>query len=173
MNRNWDEETIRQLFHELRCEDQCHTPQFGEVLTAARNRNTSSITLTWSIRFAGAAALCVLVLLTIRLSIPITNPKEQSVPERGPSSLAPSDTTSEVVRNLTEPPKAQRHPTIRRQSRPRQFSRSLTVAMKSLSSWQSPTAALLPTPQDEILNKLPRLGESLRTIKSFSPDQFN
>ena len=172
MNRNWDEETIRQLFHELRCQDQCNTPQFGEVLTAARNRNTSSIILTWSIRFAGAAALCVLVLLTIRLSIPVTKPQEQSGPDSGPSSLAASDTTSEVVRNLTEPPKAQRHPTIRRQTRPRQFPSSLAIAMKSLSSWQSPTAALLQTPQDEILNTLPRLGESLRTVKTFSPDQF-
>jgi len=170
MNQNWDEKTIRQLFLELRREDQRHEPQFGAMLTAARDTNKGSNTLAWSIKFATAAALCVLVVVTIRLWT--TKPLEES-PKLAPSSLAAVETKTEPVTNPTQSPKKQRHPTIRRQSRPSQFSSSLAIDIKSLSSWQSPTAALLQTPQDEILNKLPRLGESLRTIKQFSPDQFN
>ena len=173
MNRNGDEERIRQLFHELRREDQGIAPQFGDVFTAARNRNKGSNTATWSIRFAAAAVLCVLVLITIRVSTPVTSHEEQTAPGSTLSPIAPSDTTVNVVRSPSQTPRTQPRPTIRRQSRPRQFSTSLAIVMKSLSSWQSPTAALLQTPQDEILNTLPRLGESLRTIKSFSPDQFN
>ena len=173
MNRNGDEERIRQLFHELRREDQGIAPQFGEVFTAAWNRNKGSNTATWSIRFAAAAVLCVLVLITIRVSTPVTPQEEQTAPGSTLSPVVSSDTTTNVVRSLSQTPKTQWHPTIRKQLRPRQFSISLAIAMKSLSSWQSPTAALLQTPQDQILNKLPRLGESLRTIKSFSPDQFN
>lgn len=172
MNRNGDEERIRQLFHELRREDQRIAPQFGDVFTAAWNRNKGSNTATWSIRFAAAAVLCVLVLITIRLSTPVPQ-EEQTAPSSTLSPVASSDKTTNVVRSLPQTPKIQRHPTIRKQLRPRQLSSSLAISMKSLSSWQSPTAALLQTPQDEILNTLPRLGESLRTIKSFSPDQFN
>ncbi|HKA17451.1 MAG TPA: hypothetical protein VKN18_03960 [Blastocatellia bacterium] len=173
MNRNGKEESIRQLFHELRCEDQRHAPQFGDLLTAARNRNEGSNIPTWSIKFAAAAVLCVLVLITIRLSTPVRPQEQQLVPDSASGPLAASDKTTDVVRNLSQPPKTQRHPSIRRQSRPRQFSSSLAIAMKALSSWQSPTAALLDTPQDRMLNTLPRLGESLRTIKPLSPDQFN
>ena len=173
MNRNGDEEKIRQLFHELRREDQGIAPQFRDVFTAARNRKKGSITATWSIRFAAAAVLCVLVLITIRVSTPVTPQEEQAAPDSTLSPVASSDTTTNVVRSLSQPPKTLRKPRIRRQLRPSQFSSSLAIAMKSLSSWESPTAALLQTPQDEILNTLPRLGESLRTIKSFSPDQFN
>ena len=172
MNRNGDEERIRQLFHELRREDQGIAPQFGDVFTAAWNRNKGSNTATWSIRFAAAAVLCVLVLITIRLSTPVPQ-EEQTAPGSTLSPAASSDTTTKVVGSLSQTPNTQGHPTIRRRLRPRQFSSSLAISMKSLSSWQSPTAALLQTPQDEILNTLPRLGESLRTIKSFSPDQFN
>ena len=58
-------------------------------------------------------------------------------------------------------------------ARPRRSSDHLAIAMKSLFAWQSPTASLLKTPEDELLKSLPRLGESLQTIKSFSPDKFN
>ena len=172
MNRNGDEERIRQLFRELRREEQRIAPQFGDVFTAAWNRNKGSNTATWSIRFAAVAVLCVLVLIAIRVSTPAPR-EEQTAPDSSLSPVASSDTAVNVVRSLSQKPKTQRHPTIRRQLRPTQFSSSLAIAMKSMSSWQSPTAALLQTPQDEILNTLPRLGESLRTIKSFSPDQFN
>ena len=173
MNRNGDEKRIRQLFHDLRCEEQFIAPHFGAVLTAARNRNKGSNTPAWSMRFAAAAMLFVLALITIRVSTAVRPGTEQLVPASTPSAVASSDTTTDGVRTLSQPPKTQPRPSIRRQARPRQFSNSLAIAMKSLSSWQSPTAALLQTSQDEMLNSLPRLGESLRTIKPFSPDQFN
>jgi hypothetical protein len=45
--------------------------------------------------------------------------------------------------------------------------------MKTLSAWQSPTASLLKAPGEEMLKSLPRLGESLQSIKILSPDEFN
>jgi hypothetical protein len=112
------------------------------------------------------------VLITIRMSRSVM-PQEPAEQDVAPAFLASSNTTNDVVRNQSRPSNARRHPRVRSQSRSTQFSSSLENAMKSLSFWQSPTAALLQTPQDEMLNTLPRLGESLRSIKSFSPDQFN
>jgi len=65
------------------------------------------------------------------------------------------------------------HKAVIKRARHRRPSNQIVIAMKSLFAWQSPTASLLQTPDDVLLRSLPRLGESLRTIKSFSPDEFN
>jgi hypothetical protein len=172
MNQNGDEERIRQLFHELSCQERSLAPKFAGVLARAQNRNKGSETLAWSLKFAAAAGLCLAVLLTIRVLRPVSS-QEPAGHDSAPSSIASSGTDTVVVRNASGPIITGRQAGARRRSRQQQFSRSLAITMKSLSSWQSPTAALLQTPQDEMLRTLPRLGESLQTIKSFSPDQFN
>ena|SRR5215813_10831375 len=169
MNQNGDEERIRQLFHELSRQEQSLAPEFTVVLARAGNRNNRSETLAWSLKAAAAAGLCLAVLLTIRVLRSVGS-QEPAGHDSAPSAIASSETAG-VARNVPRPTSTGRQAGAKRRSRQMQFSRSLAITMKSLSSWQSPTAVLLQTPQDEMLRTLPRLGESLQTIKLFSPDQ--
>jgi hypothetical protein len=45
--------------------------------------------------------------------------------------------------------------------------------VESLFAWQSPTASLLSSTADDLLMSLPRVGDSLESIKYFSPDSWN
>ena len=171
MSQNGDEERIRQLFHELNGQEQSLAPRFTGVLARAENRNNGSRKLALSLKFAGVAGLCLAVLLTIRLLRPVSS--EEPDRDSAPPDVIASSPTDAGKTNISGTMNIERRPGARRRSRKQQFSRSLAITMKSLSSWQSPTATLLQIPQDDMLRTLPRLGESLRTIKSFSPDQFN
>lgn len=173
MNQNGDEERIRQLFHELSCEDQRRAPAFVNLLTATESRSKgSSFRALWPLKIVAAGILCLTVLIVFRASRRVS-PQEPAVQNPTTNALASSSVPDNVIRNL--PPPAKPGPLSTRRARPRQrqFSGSLTVAMRSLSSWQSPTSALLQSPRDDMLNRLPRLGESLQMIRTFSLDQFN
>jgi hypothetical protein len=41
----------------------------------------------------------------------------------------------------------------------------------AISSWQSPTATLLSSQNDALLNSLPQLNESVKELKSFLPNK--
>jgi hypothetical protein len=41
----------------------------------------------------------------------------------------------------------------------------------ALSSWRSPTATLLSSQNDALLNSLPQLNENARELKSFLPNK--
>jgi len=43
----------------------------------------------------------------------------------------------------------------------------------AISSWQSPTTALLRSPGDEVLTSLPQLNQSANELKSFLPSRSN
>ena len=62
---------------------------------------------------------------------------------------------------------------VTKRTRGRRQSDRMAFAVKSLFAWQSPTTSLLTIPDDKLLNSLPRLGESLQMIKTYSPEQFN
>jgi hypothetical protein len=51
--------------------------------------------------------------------------------------------------------------------------RKLTREAKAITSWQSPTAALLSSPNDEIFTSLPQLNQSASDLKSFLPSRSN
>jgi hypothetical protein len=173
MNQNGDEKRIRQLFLELSYEDQRRAPAFVNLLTGTESRSKGpSSRAFWPLKIVATAMLCLAVLIGFRALRPVI-PQEPVVQDSTTNVLGSSSAPNDVVRNL--PPPAKRGPLSPGRTRPRhrQFSGSLTVAMRSLSSWQSPTSALLQSPRDDMLNRLPRLGESLQMIRSFSLDQFN
>jgi hypothetical protein len=117
------------------------------------------------------AALLIAMAIIVRPSKPQGPARDDqatapTVPPEAPLSIVPRQPG--VVAPGVEPRKV-----IIKHARHRRTTDQLAVAMNSLFAWQSPTASLLKTPDDELLRSLPRLGESLKTIKSFSPDQFN
>jgi hypothetical protein len=176
MNLNGDEKRIQQLFREMSLDDQRRAPQFASVLAAARSGMARSQNRTRSLRYAMAVAmLCAALLIAMAIIVRLSKPQgparddqatAPTVPPEAPPSIVPRQPG--VVAPGVEPRKV-----IIKHARHRRTTDQLAVAMNSLFAWQSPTASLLKTPDDELLRSLPRLGESLKTIKSFSPDQFN
>ena len=172
MNQNGDEKRIRQLFHELSFEDLNRAPEFATVLAASkRQKSSGSSVLWWPVKVAAAAIMCVGLLIAYQA---MRRGESQEPPQVLTATAVPSPgASSDVVRSSPEPSKRGSRPIATRRRHHAQFSSSLTFAIRSMSSWQSPTAVLLQSPRDEMLKGLPRLGESLQMIKTFSLDQFN
>ena len=173
MNLNGDEKRIQQLFREMSGDDQRRAPEFASVLAAARSGMARSQNRTRSLRFAMAVAmLCAALLIAMAIIVRPSKPNGPARDEQATSLTAPPEASP------SNPPKQPgvRAPRVRviiKRVRHHRTTDQLAVAMNSLFTWRSPTASLLKTPGDELLRSLPRLGESLQTIKSFSPDQFN
>ena len=51
--------------------------------------------------------------------------------------------------------------------------RKTEKAAKEIESWQSPTAALLSSPSDDLFKSLPQLNENANELKSFLPNHSN
>ena len=173
MNLNGDEKRIQQLFREMGLDDQRRLPEFASILATAHSGMARSKSRIRSLRFAMAVALlCGALLIAMSIIVrplkpgPVDDADQVARIQQPPSIVVPSQSGAGIIN--VKP----RAPIIKR-ARHRRRSNQIEVAMKSLFAWQSPTASLLQTPDDELLRSLPRLGESFRTIKSFSPDEFN
>jgi hypothetical protein len=172
MNLNGEEKRIRQLFREMSSEDQKLAPEFGSVVEAASRIGTSRGHAE-SLRLVAVVALLGLAIV-IAAFVLLQPSKPQTIQVRT-SPLPEQDKEPNVAKPgpALQPTTPEPHRAVIRRSHKPRSSDSLSIAMKSLSMWRSPTASLLPTPNDELLRTLPRLGESLRMIPRFSPDQFN
>ncbi|HXU07402.1 MAG TPA: hypothetical protein VN743_00295 [Blastocatellia bacterium] len=154
-------------------EDAERAPEFASVLSSsrlpARERN-------WSIAFAAALAMLILAvligLLTVRRTV---KPAETSTADTG-AGVSPMPAESQTLvpeKTAVVTAAAPKSIVVVRHRRHRRSPDQLAVIAKSLSEWQSPTASLLTYPGEDLFKTLPRLGDSLETIKSLSADQFN
>jgi hypothetical protein len=176
MKLNGDEKRIQQLFREMSCDERQRAPEFANVLAAAKSGRARSLNRAVTLRLAMAVAT-ILVALLIAMAVVVRPSKPRgAAPEQAsapalqyadPDSKAPSPPDAKADNRIA----SRRHVTKR--VRRRSNSDHMAIAMKSLFAWQSPTISLLTMPDDELLNSLPRLGESLQTIKTYSPEQFN
>ena len=168
MNLSGDEKRIRQLYRDIAVDDRRQTPAFARVLASAEARANSSRE-RWALKFALVVAslfLAVLVAMfvfsrpkhleTARDNKPLIDERENAVVTPESPVVSPNPRVMPV-----------------RKPRHRKQQNRTTLALRSLFAWRSPTASLLKVPEDKLLNSLPRLGESLQTIKSISPDEFN
>lgn len=176
MNLNWDEKRIRQLFGEMSRDDARRAPDF-EMLMRAGSRSVARSKSGVQALVAPAFAVLLVAVVTAAVLI-VRHPGSQSpsgadrpmlesvVPPESPEPVIPRRPASVATNHAPVRHAARR---IRNQRR----SNELAIAMKSLSVWESPTASLLKAPGEELLKALPRLGQSLETLGSFSPDQIN
>ena len=196
MNPNGDEKRIQQLFRDVSSDDRQRAPQFAVVLSKinsgmvrSQNRSRSlRLSMTAAILFAGlliAAAIIVRPSVTSRggaapekASTPFESP--ETAPSAAPSQrgVEPNQRSAEpnervIGRRVLEKGELATKSSAIRRIRTRRPASRLEIAMKSLFAWRSPTASLLSATGDELMRSLPRLGESLQTIKTYSPDQFN
>ena len=175
MNLNGDEKRIRQLFLELSHSELERVPKFASVLAAATNSAVRSQNFSRPWKFAMAVSVLFAVLLvTIAINRQPSKPQDIDAPSQ---ASAPGSQKEEQVtagpRQLGTARDPETPNRVARRRRQRRSSHQTAIAVRSLFAWQSPTAALLKTPNDELLRSLPRLGESFQTIKSYSPEQFN
>jgi hypothetical protein len=175
MNLNGDEKTIRQLFREMSRDEQGRAPQFAEILSAANSGMTGSQDRARSLRFAMAAAIVFAVLMIAIASVVSSSRSQRGAVPDQQASAADAEASVAIepyIRNEEAPGPAPRRAVLK-SNRHRRTADKTAIAMKSLFAWRSPTSSLLKTSGDELLRSLPRLGESLQTIKRYSLDQFN
>jgi len=176
MNQNGDEKRIQQLFREISDGDRLQTPAFSRVVQGASS-NATLFRFGISRRLAFTfAALCLvmiaLAVLTLRHQPTVDNrlAVEDSGFKEPPIPIPPVEKPSlpRLEPRLSEPVKF----AVKRVHHRRPVN-ELALAMK-LSTWKSPTASLLKTTEDDNkLLSLPKLGESLRTLRSYSLDDLN
>jgi len=177
MNLNGNEKLIAQLFVEMSREDAQGAPEFASVLSSTRVPRREH---NWSVAFAAALAMLIMAVLIGLLSTHRTaKPAETQQPNtraelsREPAT-APTLAPEKSAIAESAAPKSivvVRHRRHRRSSD--QLAIQLAVVARSLSEWRSPTASLLIYPGEDLFKTLPRLGDSLETIKSLSTDQLN
>lgn len=173
MNLNGDEKRIQQLFREMSRDDQRRAPEFAGVLAAANSRRARSQNRARSLRFAmPAAMLCAALLIAMTIIVRPSKPQRAAHDDQASTPAVQPEAPPSVVpyQPGMQAPGVGPRKTRVTHARHRRPSDKMAIAMKSLLAWRSPTASLLKTPVDELLRSLPRLGESLQTIKSFSPD---
>ena len=177
MNLNGNEKLIAQLFVEMSHDDAQRAPEFASVLSSTRVPRRER---NWSIAFAaGLAMLIMAVVIGLLAARRTTTPVDTRQPDIR-AEVLPGPAASPAL-GPEEPPTMEaagakpivvvRHRRHRRS--PDQLAIQLAVVAKALSEWQSPTASLLTYPGEDLFKTLPRLGDSLETIKSLSTDQFN
>ena len=177
MNLNGDEKRIQQLFREMSRNDARRAPDFEMLVQTGSRSLARSKSGVWALALAGSFAVLLVAVVTAAVLI-VRHPKNQSPSDADrpvAESVAPSEPPEPIIprrpANVATNHAPVRHAVKRIRNQRR--SNELAIAMKSLSVWASPTASLLKAPGEELLKSLPRLGDLLQTLRSFSPDQIN
>src|SRR5262249_23060984 len=167
MNQEREERTIRELFEQLRRDDELSAPPFAAGLEGARSGRERADRY----RFVQPTAVTIVVLLLLGgvwLSFPKQSAKTQppidvgnfETPAPNIESLPTPETTPPSVAN--RPMKSDRH----RQKLVRPRPAALLV-----SQWRSPTVSLLRLPGEQLLKTVPQLDESLIEIRPLAPSR--
>ena len=180
-----EEKRIQTLFRELRLEDEHVTPRFAAVLGRAQSRSFAPRrTLKLSFVAAAAFVVCALAGLAwlsgrwerslesnsaVVVAIPIAGVDSlQTRVNRTAIEVAPSDlnhrfdSKSRLMKLLAH-----------RRAEALAARRAEVRNAAAISSWQSPTTALMRSPVEQVLTSLPQLNESVNALKSFLPNRSN
>ena len=176
-----NEKKIQALFRELKLADEQVAPGFTRVWNRAQATSPGSPRV-FKISFAVATALFVITLSSLVLwsqrwqrSQPSnpgvatgpTTPGSTPAPPRatpGPTQLGAAQPPSRVKSNRWgRKLVAHRQPDINARNA------AIREAL-AISIWQSPTAALMQSPADDVLTSLPQLDRSLTELKTFLPN---
>lgn len=177
-----DEKKIQALFSELRFADEQAAPSFAGVWNRAQLQTPAR--LSWlSLRFVAAAFVVCAAVLALALW---STSRQQSVPPVRMATVTPftptvtpSATASPIQpKGLSDAERRQAARNLRAARFAARQRAELLAARRAemrdataISSWQSPTATLLSSQNDALLNSLPQLNESVRELKSFLPNK--
>lgn len=181
-----EEKKMQTLFSELRCWDEQTVPAFSGIWSRAQAR-TLKPRRAFNLSFAIATALLIFALASLALwsrrwdrPAPPARVVATVPPVKSTSAEASAlNRESAAVNGVKSAIKPARYFSNELRARLRaarmadQHEASLTIAAKkqatAISSWQSPTAVLLNSSNDNLLKSLPKLNESTDELKSFLP----
>jgi len=180
-----DEKRIPELFSELRLADEQTVPRFAVVWNRAQAR-TVKPARAFNLSFVAATALLVCALLSLALWSKYSQRNVQPNAVAVREATKPATGAVQVVKNaedrIVSPVSADRRVrpgSISRAQRLAAQRRALVLAAnrkaareaEAISTWQSPTSALLKSQNDELLKSLPQLNENADELKSYLPNK--
>jgi hypothetical protein len=179
-----EQKRIQGLFSELRLADEQTTPRFAVVWNRAQARSSRTWRPARAFNFSFVAATALLICALVSLAL-WSKYSQRNAPQ---TTVAVTGTTTPAalpVQAIKGPPVdpsrlGERRDSASSMSRPKRLAaqrRALILAVnlktareaKAISSWQSPTTALMKSQNDELLKSLPQLNESADELKSFLP----
>jgi hypothetical protein len=176
-----NEKRIRALFRELKAADERVAPEFNRVWSRAQSTHQGSPRV-FKISLALATALFVITLSSLVLWSQNWQRSQQPNPGIATGPAAPGSTPAPQSRtpkpalpgvvaqsNSIKFKRRDLKVTPRRNAEPNARNAAIREAV-SISSWQSPTAALMQSPADRVLTSLPQLDQSLTNLKTFLPN---
>lgn len=176
-----EQKRIPQLFSELRLADEQTVPRFATLWNRAQAR-TVRPPRAFNLSFVAATALLVCALVSLALW---SKYSQRNAPQNAvvvTVTVTPAVSPVQVVKNaeanFQSSGEKQRTNSKSRATKLAAQRQALILAInqkaageaKAISSWQSPTSALLKSQNDELLKSLPQLNESANELKSFLPD---
>jgi hypothetical protein len=178
MELSWEEKRIQALFSDLHLADSQIAPGFAttwnRALTAPRRRRA------FNPAFVAVTALLVCALVSLAVWSKYSQRTEQPVVKVLAPSPAPTLPLVVNTGGSGEIPKPEsdlvkkRSRTIRLAAqRKALLAAKLTREARAITSWQSPTSALLSSPSDEVFSSLPQLNQSASDLRSFLPSRSN
>jgi hypothetical protein len=182
MNRELEEQKIRQWFREARHGDESRAPSFVETLAAAQSKTRRGgwRLNVWRIAFVTVALIAISVTTVVFFKQSVTQPFNKAAAGSNVERL-PGDRHPHVAVAPPSPRFVRARPingslaNFRRSPRrPRvaQPQGDFGQALLSLK-WQSPTDFLLRTPGADLLKTVPRLGDSLIRFDVIHSDEKN
>ena len=179
-----EEKRIQALFRELRLADEYATPRFAVVWRRAQSGSFAPRS-RFKLSFVTATMLLVCALVSVAwLSRQWQGSRELNsvVAAVSITSIGSAPTRVNPTTNLVAPSDS-RGGAESRSRLMRLIARRRAVALAArrveirnaaaISSWESPTTALLRSPGDEVLTSLPQLNKSVNELKSFLPSRSN
>ena len=177
-----EEKKIQALFSELRFADEQTMPQFAALWNRAQAVTVRPArTRAFNLSFAAVTALLVVALVSLALwsrsSQRNTSPNAV-VANKTTEAAGPAKVIEDAAVKLNVPDEKRQRRTTSSASKAAAQRRALMLAVnrkaaqdaKAISSWESPTATLLKSQNDDLLKSLPQLSDSVDELKSFLPN---
>jgi hypothetical protein len=184
MESDWEEKKIQALFSELRTAEEQVAPRFATMW----NRAQLAPRRVRAFKPAFVAATLLLVFGLVSLGV-WSQYSQRTQPPVVAGVATPAVVNAPpvpvTVKSDSDPDKVSLAPAPRSFKRPRRLrlrseertlvvtNQKLTRDAKAISSWSSPTSALLTSPNNEIFTSLPQLNKSASDLKSFLPSRSN
>ena len=183
MNRELEEQKIRQWFREARHGDESRAPSFVETLAAAQSKTRRGgwRLNVWRIAFVTVALIAIGVSAVVFFKQSVTQPLTKAAAgsnvepsldnQHPPVAVAPPGPRFVRARPINGSlANSRRSPRRPRVAQPQgEFGQAAFLSFK----WQSPTDFLLRTPGADVLKTVPRLGDSLVRFDVIQSDEKN
>jgi hypothetical protein len=181
MESGWEEKKIQALFSELRTADE----QVASHFAATWNR--AQLAPRRMRAFNPAFVVATALLIFALVSLAVWSKYSPQIPQNNFAVVTPPTSTSHEVAAIPSGPEEVQKPktvqTVKRSSASRlarqrhaallAANHKLAREAKAITSWQSPTSALLSSSSDDVFSSLPQLNQSASDLKSFLPNRSN